>query len=285
MTLPSAKESWLGSTFTGVRRGLITILVIGIAWNVSLAQVSNPALEQLKIAADAGDPVAQDKLAEKVGSAQAEILYRKAADRGNVHAQGRLGNILFLRSYLTIGVKPEVHTAIADEAIKWATVAANQGDKQGETDLSQIYLEGKLVKQDFVLAFKWGDLAAKNPSSDFVFYSGASMRDAAILKMNADQIEEAHRLVASFVPHLPAKSELPEPAWVRQIKLSGLSGPADRRLAVINGKTFAKGDETVVKAAGKTVHVRCLEIKESSVLVNIQDFNSPRELTLAETKP
>jgi TPR repeat protein len=58
--------------------------------------------------------------------------------------------------------------------IDWATLAANQGDKQGQANLAEIYLEGKLVKQDLIEAYKWGDLSAKNPSPDFIVFSGRS---------------------------------------------------------------------------------------------------------------
>lgn len=99
--------------------------------------------------------------------------------------------MLLMRSRLTIGVKPDVRAAIADETIKWVTLAATQGDKRGQANLAEIYLEGKLVKQDLIEAYKWGELSAKNPSLDSIVFSGASTRDAAILKMNADQIAEA----------------------------------------------------------------------------------------------
>jgi len=60
---------------------------------------------------------------------------------------------------------------------------------------------------DLVEAYKWGELSAKNPAHEFiVLFSGGSTRDAAILKMNADQIAEAHKRVAAFVPHQPQKS-------------------------------------------------------------------------------
>ena len=224
----------------------------------------------------------QDKLAERFnfGSAQAEVWYHKAAGQGYAHAQGRLGNMLLMRSRLTIGVKPDARAAIADETIKWVTLAANQGDKRGQANLAEIYLEGKLVKQDLIEAYKWGELSAKNPSLDSIVFSGASTRDAAILKMNADQIAEARRRVAAFVPHQPQKSDLPEPAWVQKIKLGGISGTPGHRLVLINNKTFAKGDQTALKIGEKRVMVHCLEIRESSVVVSIEGLDGTRELKM-----
>jgi TPR repeat protein len=242
-------------------------------------QPTAPTLEQIKIAADAGDPVAQDKLAERMDSAQAEVLYRKAAGQGYVHAQGQLGHILLMRSrYTSFGPKPDARAAIADEAVKWITLAANQGDKQGQADLASIYLEGKLVKQDLIEAYKWGELSSV--SSEGFSLPGGSIRDAAILKMNADQIAEARRRVAAFVPHQPQKSDLPEPAWVQKIKLGGITGTPDHRFALINNQTFAKGDQSAVKIGKKLVMVHCLEIRESSVVVSIEGLDGTRELKM-----
>jgi len=64
------------------------IIALTFAAACVYAQLPAPTLEQIKIAADAGDPVAQDKLAERFnfGSAQAEVWYHKAAGQGYAHA-------------------------------------------------------------------------------------------------------------------------------------------------------------------------------------------------------
>jgi hypothetical protein len=114
----------------------------------------------------------------------------------------------------------------------------------------------------------------------FIVFSGDSIRNAAILKMNADQIAEARKRVAAFVPHKPQQSDLPEPAWVQKIKLVGMSGTPDHRLAFINNKTFEKGDQFAVKIGEKLVTVHCLEIRESSVVISIEGLDGTRELMM-----
>ena len=249
------------------------------------AQTPAPSLEQIKIAADAGDPAAQDKLAERFMSradaAQAEIWYRKAAEQGFAHSQGQLGHMLLMRSRMSVGSKPADRAAIGEEAVKWITLGANQGDKRGQADFADICLEGKWVKQDLVEAYKWGELASHGSMIDVATGSGRSTRDAAILKMNADQIAEAHKRAAAFVPHQMLKSEMPEPSWVKQIKLNGISGTGEHRLAVINNLTFQKGDVAKIKVADETVMIHCIEVKESSVLVTIEGLDGQRELKLA----
>jgi hypothetical protein len=265
---------------------LIVVLTFAVACAFAQPTAPTPTLEQIKIAADAGDPVAQDKLAERfimrMDSAQAEVLYRKAAVQGYVHAQGRLGNMLLMRSRTSFSLKPDARAAVADEAIKWMTLAANQGDKQGQANLADVCLEGKLVKQDLIEAYKWGALASKDSPVDIDIATivGRSTRDAAILKMNADQIAEAHKGVAAFVPHQPQKSELPEPAWVKKIKLNGISGTPAKRFATIGKQTFEKGEKRTVKIDGQPVIIQCLEITDSSATISIEGVEGPRTLSL-----
>ena len=51
------------------------------------------------------------------------------------------------------------------------------------------------------------------------------------------------------------------------LKLEGISGRGSRALAVINGETFAAGEESDVKTPGGKIHVHCLQIKTSSVVI------------------
>jgi hypothetical protein len=266
----------------------ILILILTLAGASAFAQFTSPSLDQIKIAADAGDPVAQDKLAEqfmmRADIANAEMWYRKSAEQGYAHAQGQLGSMLLLRSRTSIGLKPDARAAMGDEAVKWITLAANQGDTQGEASLADLCLDGKLVKQDLVEAYKWGDLAAQKNLFNIAAISGRSIRAAATLKMDASQIQEAKQRVAAFVPHQPQKSDVPEPGWVQKIKVVSISGTPDRRFALINNETFGKGDQATVKIGDKRVMIHCLEINESSVVVSVDGIDGTRELVLNNDK-
>jgi hypothetical protein len=262
----------------------IQLLVLTFMVGTALAQTPAPGLEKNQIAADTDDPAAQDKLAEKcmmrADTAQAEIWYRKAAEQGFAHAQGRLGNLLLMRSRLSVGAPPAARSALGGEAAKWITLAANQGDPRGQADFADICLEGKWVKQDLVEAYKWGELASRGPVMDTAAVGGRATRDAAILKMSAEQFVEARKRVAAFVPDQTQKSKKPEPSWVNQIKLNHLSGIDEHRSAVINHQTFQKGETWTIKAGEKSVRVQCVEVRKSSVLVTIEGFDGLRELRL-----
>jgi hypothetical protein len=259
-----------------------SFLALVLAATSLFAQSPPATLAQIKVAAEGGDPASQDKLAEafvmRADSAQAMIWYRKAAEQGFPHAQGRLGNMLLSRSRTDAFATPAARTAMSEEAVRWIILAANQGDKRGQADFADICLDGKLVKLDLVEAYKWGELASKGSMIDVATFAGRSCRDAATLKMDADQIAEAQKRAAAFTPHQPKASEMPEPSWVKQIKLNAISGAPERRLAMINGKTLQKGDQASLTLGAKNVTVRCIEVRQSSVLISIDGLDGTREV-------
>ena len=246
--------------------------------------LSGSDLANVKIAAEAGNPAAEDQLAWQFmlhgDSSQALIWYGKSAEQGYVHAQGKLGDMLLLRARSTVDLKGDAKATTGSHAINWLTLAAYQGDKLAQADLAGACFNGEFAKQDLIEAYKWGDLAAQGTPLAPGSSNGQSIRDAAILKMSAAQISEAKQRVAAFIPHLPARSEFPEPSWVKDITLTGISGTTKSPLAIINSVTFGVGDSSAVKAGGKAVMVRCLQIHEKSVLVQIGGLEMPRELTL-----
>jgi hypothetical protein len=69
------------------------------------------------------------------------------------------------------------------------------------------------------------------------------------------------------------------------LKLKMISGTAQRRLATINNETFFAGETHRISFGDKKVKVQCLEIGETSVLVNVDGEAKSRELTLGQSKP
>ncbi|HUR46374.1 MAG TPA: thioredoxin family protein [Candidatus Saccharimonadales bacterium] len=57
------------------------------------------------------------------------------------------------------------------------------------------------------------------------------------------------------------------------LKLQGISGPPGKRLAILNSQTFSKGEGGKIKISGKEIEVRCLEIRDHSVLLAIEGNN------------
>jgi hypothetical protein len=67
-----------------------------------------------------------------------------------------------------------------------------------------------------------------------------------------------------------------------QVKLKGILGNSWRRLALINNHTFEVGEQAEVKTNDGRIKVRCLEIRDRSVIVNLAGENQRRELHLNE---
>ena len=63
------------------------------------------------------------------------------------------------------------------------------------------------------------------------------------------------------------KTNSPAVVAEAQLQLKGISGAADRRLAIINNRTFATGEEGEVASKSGPVRISCKEIMDDSVRV------------------
>ena len=73
------------------------------------------------------------------------------------------------------------------------------------------------------------------------------------------------------------------PPRYKDLVLKTISGPRGRRLALINNQTFSAGEAARVRLNDSEVKVRCVEIRERSVLVSVEGQEAPRELALSGT--
>ena len=64
--------------------------------------------------------------------------------------------------------------------------------------------------------------------------------------------------------------------------LKGITGPPERRIALINNLTFVKGEENDVKAGNGKVKIKVLEIRDKSVVITVEGAAQPKELLLQE---
>jgi hypothetical protein len=72
----------------------------------------------------------------------------------------------------------------------------------------------------------------------------------------------------------------PTTTIVADLKLNGLSGTAERPLAVINGVTFGNGDENPVPVSGGKVRVQCIEVRLRDETAIVEVAGERRELRL-----
>ncbi|HVU28402.1 MAG TPA: hypothetical protein VHG71_11785 [Verrucomicrobiae bacterium] len=88
-------------------------------------------------------------------------------------------------------------------------------------------------------------------------------------------------------PFFPNSTRLYEAAVIKttqstaiaSLTLKGISGEADHRYVIINNHTFAAGDEGDVISSGVKIHLRCIEIKQNSAVIEADGRRS--ELFLA----
>lgn len=64
------------------------------------------------------------------------------------------------------------------------------------------------------------------------------------------------------------------------LSLKGISGTKEKRLAIINNRTFEIGEEADLRISGQLLKVKCMEIRERSVVISVN--GSARELFLAQ---
>ena len=97
--------------------------------------------------------------------------------------------------------------------------------------------------------------------------------------------EDAGVSVQASPPPLPEYSYVPPPL-PQTLKFSGLLTIGNVHKAVINGMAFAVGDQNQIKLRNKTVLVRCREIQDAAVVLQLDE--SPGRVTLKlgeETSP
>lgn len=71
-------------------------------------------------------------------------------------------------------------------------------------------------------------------------------------------------------------------APVVQLSLKGISGPTNRRFALINNQPLAAGETAYVRIPGGQVKVYCWEILEDSVVVSVEGDTEKKVLRLRE---
>jgi uncharacterized protein len=120
-------------------------------------------------------------------------LLTQLALRGDANAQAFLG-FMYEQGFGA----PQAYDAAADLYIQ----AAIRGNPFGQCMLGLMYDKGHGVPQDFILAYKWLNLAAaRAPKPQREYY--LRLRNAVASKMSPDQIAVGQRLALLWAPGRP----------------------------------------------------------------------------------
>ena len=159
--------------------------------------VAGNPIEKIKAKAEKGDASAQFEVGSfyfratnYIGAAE---WYQKSAHQGLAIAQSQLGTCY----ENGCGVQQN-----SEQAVKWFTRAAKQGDKVGQAMLGLCYVNGRGVPVNDVEAYKWLSLATSREwgESDAIRQIVTQFLKVCKERMSREEIAEAQRLAAAFVP-------------------------------------------------------------------------------------
>jgi len=110
------------------------------------------------------------------------------------------------------------------------------------------------------------------------------------IRFGTDQKLEATNISRVFVlarqeTAAPPAWSIPPPVITRgpdTLKLRSISGPAAKRLAMINNQTFAVNEQGKVRVGDSNVLVRCVEILDASVVIQVEGSSERRVLQLGK---
>jgi Protein DA1 len=229
------------------------------------------------------------------------ILYQgKAAPTDNAETLGltrstRRGNQFDHKIYLMNGLGPARLTAIAAHEYTHAWLQENlppdrridRNTEEGFCELVAFQVmakQGNEVEKKVILhnAYTKGQIQALlNAEDQFRFYRVVTwMKAGAGDRLSPEALNQVLDLKDSAPPSatwaLPVvKTRVPD-----TLVLKGISGKAPRRFALINDQTFAQNEEAKVRVGNATLLVRCLAIRDRSVLVQVKDRPGSLELKL-----
>ena len=217
----TAKRLWLPLAEQGDARaqlGLALMYFLGQGVQVNMAA----ALDWCQKAADHGLVAAQYELGqiyehpwrpELQDFAEAAKWYEKAADQGYANAQEELGGMYEFglgvptdyaeaekwfakaQDYFSIAKMYDNVARNRPLAAKWYRRLADQGNKDAEFRLGEMYRNGTGVPLDYASAHMWFNLAAGSGH-----LRGSMARDELALKMSPAQIAKAQRLAREWKP-------------------------------------------------------------------------------------
>lgn len=125
-----------------------------------------------------------------------------------------------------------------------------------------------------LLSLTYAGRAAQPPAATNAAPAQVQIAKSVFLDPSADSKDPFFPLSTRHnkVPMVPT-SAASVPAPLVDLQLKGISGAANRRLAIINNRTFATGEEGEVTSTSGVAHVTCKAIQDDSVrvLVNGQE--------------
>ncbi len=174
--------------------------------------------QETKAKAERGDAEAQFALAvsyySATNSTEAAKWYEKSAENGFAEAQAQIGLCYLYGNGVSLDT---------ERAVKWFRKSAEQGNKSGQAMLGCCYGSGLGVPKNEIEAYKWLSLAAAHSWQDlslggeyqasltYTYTNILSLMKICETNMSREEIVEAERLAAVFVPQKETPESKPNP--------------------------------------------------------------------------
>jgi hypothetical protein len=230
--------------------------------------------------AEAGNILAQLTLANHLAASQrpadAMAWYCKAAAKQQVEAYYQLGNILLFGATATDAAQAVAADPVA--GVRWTFRAATNQYARACLNMSRALEHGLGVKTNLVEACAWMQLYAEREP-----VAGRPELTNLIARLDPISIQEGQKLAVSLKARQWTKlAMLKVEQLASGLRLEGVTMGGRSPLAVINHRTLAQGETTEVPVNGETLEVKCLEIREASVLIEIEGDGEPRLMRFGE---
>ena len=269
------RAQWVWALSTAA---LLAASSIASAQKTGVKPVATPLEDVLLIKqkAEGGNVPAQITLAERLAAnrqyADALAWYRKAAGKGAVEAEYRIGELLLHGS--PAAVAEQAVPINTTEGLRRTFCAATNLHPRACRNMSLALQHGMGVRTNFIEAYAWLYLFAERNSNP-----GRSELNNLALRMDTRDIQQGQKLVRQFKsrqwPRLVMNQTV---AIAAGLKLDGITLGGRNPLAVINRRSLEVGESAPIPVKGGTLDVKCLQIGAHAVLVEVAGEDQPRLL-------
>ena len=257
-------------TMLGLAAGIVTTSAAGplsaIKPNApppTNAPPKQESLMEIKKKAEAGDARAQVMFGEEFARMQkytmAEHWYAQAAMRGDPAGLFALADL-----YSTSrGTGTNLVKANTTNSMLLHKLAAAQGYGKSHMQLGLAFKDGFGVHKDPVQAYSHLKLADATSSRDVYL-------NQLIAEMSQQQIDAAEKIVAEYKP-VDFEKAFADVVF-DSVRISGIFGGGDNRVAMINGKQVGAGQALNVKIGGIETQVKLTEVAADGVFISFRSF-------------
>lgn len=148
-------------------------------------------------------------------------------------------------------------------------------------------VSNSFVKCALVLAFACCVARAESQTNAVAKFAPALVQSVFVADARAGKdpfFPNSTRGREVIVPETIQTNSTPQPTLaLNNLALKGISGHKGQRLALINSSTVGVGELAEIRYGQQTFKIRCLEIRDRSVLILLDGTGETRELKLRDS--